>query len=103
MLAVLETFLCIALIASFHSDIPWWAQIPPVVLLLLPLHTKWQPVGIVAASAALTFALWAVITESDRQPQTLVVYAVLAAMVAPRPVSFISACPPLKPTNDKFE
>lgn len=102
MLAVLETLLCLSLIASFAGDIPWWSQMPPLVLLLMPLRPEAQPASTAAAVAAFAVALWAIITEEPRQPQTMVVFAVLAAMVAPRPCSPISDCPKLQPTT-KFD
>lgn len=102
MLAVLETLLCLSLIASFSGEIPWWSQVPPLILLLTPLRYDAQYISATAAIAAFAIAMWAVIANERDQPQTMVVFAILSAMVAPRPCSPISDCPKLQPTN-KFD
>ncbi|MBN21956.1 MAG: hypothetical protein CL678_11810 [Bdellovibrionaceae bacterium] len=102
MLAVFEAALCLAIVASFSGDILWWCQIPPVILLITPLSQKAQLVSTGAAVAAFAIALWAIIDNVTDQQQTIVVYAILAAMIAPRPCSPISDCPKLQPSL-KFE
>ena len=103
MLAVLETLLCLALVASFSAEIPWWAQIPPTALLILPLSPAAEPLAAAIATAAVAIAMWAVIVGETRQQQTMIIYAVLSAAVAPRPRAVISDCQRLTPNSAKFE
>ncbi|MBN21131.1 MAG: hypothetical protein CL678_07565 [Bdellovibrionaceae bacterium] len=95
MLAVLETLLALSLAASFLEPIPWWGLIAPVALIIMPLNKLYLYPAVGTAAFAVGCALWAIISKSTEQPQTLVVFALLITAAAPRPGCAIYAAPQL--------
>ena len=90
MKAMLETMLCAVVVASFIAPMPWFGVVPPVCLILTPLEAKLESFSWCCAAASAAIAMWAIITESPDQPETLVFIAMLSSLVAPRTCGPIS-------------
>ena len=103
MKAMIETMLCAVVVASFIAPMPWFGVVPPVCLILTPLDKQLEPLSWSCAAASAGIALWAIITDSPDQPETLVLLAMLSSLVAPRKCGPISDDTEQKHARSKLE